>query len=148
MFEGGHCAIQGYNTTISVKLNNLKNDTETVYKYDFEFKKASPLSMAFVAQNGSVSQRDGLLIYTIQGGGFHIGNTGSCKTKAGDRYAGTSSVEKHRFPENEEQHESGRAENQRDYDRSTEYSASAEKLIPISPRIPIFAHIFIKVCLT
>lgn len=66
IFENGRCRIQGYNTTISVKLDNLENDTETVYKYDFEFQKASSVN-GFTAQNGSVSYQDGRLIYNIQG---------------------------------------------------------------------------------
>ena len=131
MFEGGHCAIQGYNTTISVKLNNLKNDTETVYKYDFEFKKASSVN-GFVAQNGSVSQRDGLLIYTIQGADSIL-ETPVLQTKAGDRYAALLPLRNTVFLRMKNSTKAEELKISVITTDQTEYSASAEKLIPISP---------------
>ncbi len=85
MFENGLCHIQGYNTTISVRLSNLKNDTTTVYKYDLEFEKVSSIN-GFTAQNGSVSYGDGSLVYSIQGADSSL-RTPVLQTAAGDKYS-------------------------------------------------------------
>ncbi|MFR1518733.1 MAG: glycosyl hydrolase family 28 protein [Clostridia bacterium] len=131
MFAGGRCRIQGYNTTISVKLENLKNDMETVYKYDFEFRKASSVN-GFIAQNGTVSQQDGLLIYTICGNASTL-ETPVLQTSAGDRYAALFPLRNTVFLRMKNGTNAERLKVSVITTDQTRYSDSTTKTIPILP---------------
>lgn len=131
IFENGRCRIQGYNTTISVKLDNLENDTETVYKYDFEFQKASSVN-GFTAQNGSVSYQDGRLIYNIQGADSALA-TPVLQTAAGSQYSALLPLRNTVFIRMKNNTNAEQLKISVITTNQTNYSEFTEKLVEISP---------------
>lgn len=131
LFTEGRCHIQCYNTTISVKLDNLKNDNETVYKYDLEFKKPSSIN-GFVAQNGTVAHQEDALVYTIEGSSSAL-ETPVLQTRAGDRYSALLPLRNTIFLRMKNGTQAERLKISVITTDQTGYAASTTKTIPILP---------------
>ena len=89
-FRNGTCSIQSYGTMLSVRVDGMEPQGNTIFDYDFEFDRPASVDY-FSAENGTVSHRDSSLIFDVAGSGAYV-ETPTIMNARGHKYSALASV--------------------------------------------------------